>query len=104
AVVVGGLGQGVGQAGFDPLGAVGRDADRGGDRVGSLEADAPDVGRQAVRVLLDGLDGFVAVFLVDLHRQRRRDADALQEDHYLLDRLLLGPGSRDPFGTLGAQA
>jgi hypothetical protein len=56
AVVVGGLGQRVGQAGLDALGAVARDADRGGDRVGGLESDAPDVGREAVRVLLDGLD------------------------------------------------
>ena len=56
AVVVGGLRQRVGQAGLDALGAVARDADRGGDRVGGLESDAPDVGREAVRVLLDGLD------------------------------------------------
>ena len=45
--VVGGLRQRVGQAGLDPLGAVAGDADRSGDRVGGLEADAPHVGRRA---------------------------------------------------------
>ena len=39
--VIGGLGEGVLQSGFDPLGAVVRDPDRLGDRVRGLEADAP---------------------------------------------------------------
>jgi hypothetical protein len=43
--VVGGLGQGVGEARPDPLRAVARDADRRGDRVGGLETDPPDVSR-----------------------------------------------------------
>jgi hypothetical protein len=50
--VVGRLGQGAGEARLDPLGAVGRDADRRGDRVGSLEADPPDVRRQPVRRMI----------------------------------------------------
>src|SRR5450756_2948840 len=33
---------------------------------------------------LDRLDRLVAVLLVDLHRQGRGDAHALQEDHHLL--------------------
>ena len=48
-------------------------------------------------------DRGVAVFLVDPHRQRRRHPDALQEDHHLLDGLLLGPGGGDHRGALGAQ-
>src|SRR6201996_1771503 len=89
--VVGGLGQGVGEAGLDALGAVPRDTDRRGDRFGGLEADAPDVRGQLVRLLLHRVDRFVAVLLVDLYGQRRGEAAALQEDHYFLDGLLLGP-------------
>ncbi len=81
-----------------------RDADRRGDRVGGLEADAPDVRGQLVGLLLDGVDRFVAVFLVDLHRQGRGDADALQEDHDLLDGLLLGPRVLDARAALRAEA
>ena len=101
--VVGRLGQGVGQAGLDPLRAVPGDADRGGDRVGGLEPDAPHVGGQPVRLGADHGDRRVAVLLVDPHRQRRGHPDALQEDHHLLDRLLLGPGGGDHRGALGAQ-
>ena len=102
--VVGGLGQGVGEAGLDALGAVARDADRRGDRVGGLEADAPDVRGQLVGLLLDGADRFVAVLLVDLHREGRGDADALQEDHDLLDGLLLGPRVLDARAAFRAEA
>ena len=102
--VVGGLRQRVGEAGLDALGAVLGDADGSGDRVGGLEADAPHVGGEFVRLLLDGLFRFVAVLLVDLHREGRGDADALQEDHDLLDRLLLGPGVLDARAALRAEA
>jgi hypothetical protein len=102
--VVGGLGQGVGEAGLDPLGAVARDADRRGDRIGGLETDPPDVRGQPVGLLLNGADRFVAVFLVDLHRQGRGDADALQEDHDLLDGLLLGPRVLDAGAAFRAEA
>ncbi len=101
--VVGRLRQGVGQAGLDPLRAVPGDADRGGDRVGGLEADAPYVGGQPVRLGPDHGDRRVAVLLVDPHRQRRRHPDALEEDHHLLDRLLFGPGGGDHRGALGTQ-
>jgi hypothetical protein len=102
--VVARLRQCVGQAGGDPFRAVLGDADAGGDRVGGLEPDAPHVRGQLIRVLRDGLDRLIAVLLVDLHRQRRGHADALQEDHDLLDRLLLGPGVLDPRAPLGAEA
>ena len=101
--VVGGLGQGVGQAGLDPLGAVGGDADRTGDGVGGLEADPPHVGGQPVGLVAHDRDGRVAVFLVDPHRQRGGHPDALEEDHHFLDGLLLGPGGGDHGGALGAQ-
>ena len=101
--VVGRLGQGVGQAGLDPLRAVPGDADRGGDRVRGLEPDAPHVRGQPVRLGPHHAYRRVAVFLVDPHGQRRRHPDALEEDHHLLDRLLLGPGGGDHRGALGAQ-
>ena len=102
--VVGCLGQGVGQAGLDPLRAVPGDADRGGDGVRGLEADAPHVRGQPVRLGSHHGDGRVTVLLVDPDRQRRRHPDALQEDHHLLDRLLLGPRGGDHRGALGSQA
>ena len=49
--VVGGLGQGVLEAGLHPLRAVVRDPDRLGDRVGGLEPDPPHVGGQPVRLV-----------------------------------------------------
>ena len=101
--VVGGLGQGVGQAGLDPLRAVGGDPGRGGDRVRGLEPDPPHVGGQPVRLMADDRDRRVAVLLVDPHGQRRRHPDALQEDHHFLDRLLLGPGGGDHRGALRTQ-
>ena len=39
--VIGGLGEGVLQSGFDPLGTVVRDPDRLGDRIRGPKADAP---------------------------------------------------------------
>ncbi len=50
--VGGGLGQGVGQAGLDPFGAVGGDADRLGDGVRGFEPDPPHVRGQPVRLTL----------------------------------------------------
>ena len=52
--VVGGLRQRVGEAGLDALRAVLGDADGRGDRVGGLEADAPHVGGESVRLPPDG--------------------------------------------------
>jgi hypothetical protein len=77
------------------------DAEALGDRVGGLEADAPDVGGQPVRLAADHVDRLVPVGLVDPHRQRRGDTNALQEDHHLLDRLLLLPRTGDHPGALG---
>lgn len=102
--LVGGLRQGVLEARLDALGAVVRDADGLGDLVRGEEADAPDVGGQAVGLVLDDRDRRVAVLLVDAHRDRRRHLDGLEEKHDLLDRLLLLPGVGDLLGALGAEA
>ena len=102
--VVGCLGQGVGQPGLDPFRAVPGDADRRGDGVRGLEADAPHIRGQPVRLGAHHGDRGVAVLLVDPHRQRGGHPDTLQEHHHLLDGLLLGPGGSDHRGALGAEA
>jgi hypothetical protein len=91
------------QAGLDPLGAVVGDTQALGELVGGLEPDPPHVGGQPIRLPADHLDGVVAVGLVDPHRQRGGDANALQEDHHLLDGLLLLPRGGDHLGALGAK-
>ena len=49
--IVGRLGQGVSQPRLDPFRAVAGDADRRGDGVGGLEADAPDIGGQPLAMV-----------------------------------------------------
>jgi hypothetical protein len=97
------LRQGELQAGPDPLGAVVRDAQAAGELVGGLEPDPPHVGGQPIRLPADNLDGVVAVGLVDPHPKRGGHPHPLQEDHDLLDGLLLGPGGGDHGGALGAE-
>lgn len=101
--LVGGLRKGVLEARLDALRAVVRDADGLGDLVGGEETDAPDVGGEAVRLVLDDGDRRVAVLLVDAHRDRRGHLDGLEEEHDLLDRLLLLPGLGDLLGAFGAE-
>jgi hypothetical protein len=67
--VLAGFGQGELQAGLDPLRAVVGDAKALGDLVGGLEADAPHLGGQPVRLAPDYLDRLVLVGLVDPYRQ-----------------------------------
>ena len=102
--LVGGLPQQVERGAHRALGGVGRDAELGGDLVGGLEADAVDLARQAVGVVLDHGDRGVAVALVDAHRQGGGDAVVGEEDHHLLDRALLAPGLADDPGALRADA
>ena len=54
-----GLGQRIGNPGADPHHGGLFDAERHGDRIGGLEADAPDIPCQAVWVLGHDLDGLV---------------------------------------------
>ena len=68
------------------------DAELHGDRVGSLEADAADIARQAIRILGHDLNGVGTIGLEDPHRPRRADTMAVQEHHDFPHRLLLGPG------------
>src|SRR6266568_2573663 len=74
------------------------------DGIGGLESDATDVAGQAIGVLRHHLHGIAAVGLVDAHRPRRADTLAMQEDHDLADRLLLGPGGPDAAGSYRADA
>jgi hypothetical protein len=100
--VLGGLRERELQAGLDPLGTVVGDTQAAGELVGGLEPDPPHVGGQPIRFAADHLDGLIPVGLVDPHPQRGRHPNALQEDHHLLDGLLLGPGGGDhgrPFGA-----
>ena len=79
-----------------PIGAVAVDPQLGGQFVGGLEADAPDVVGQLVGVLLDLGDGLLAVGAVDSHGPARTDAMLGQEEHDLADFLLLLPALADP--------
>ncbi len=98
-----GLREGEAQPGLDPLRAVVADAEPLGDPVGGLEADAPHVRREPVGLLGDDLDGLVPVQPIDPHGQGGRHPHALQEDHDLLDGLLLLPGLLDHGRALGAE-
>jgi hypothetical protein len=81
-----------------------RNAEAAGQVVGGLEADAPDVDREAVRVLLDDRDRVLAVALVDPGRVSGGDAVAAEEDHDLLDVLLRHPRGADAARARGADA
>src|SRR6266516_5743200 len=69
------------------------------DGIGGLEANAADVACQAIGILRHDLHGIAAIGLVNAHRPSRADPMAVQEDHDLADRLLLGPGGRDAAGA-----
>ena len=89
------LGQRIADAGAQPDRRGLLDAEPHRDGVGHLEADAADIARQPIGVLGQHLDGIGAVGLEDAHRPRGADAVAVQEDHDLAHRLLLGPGGED---------
>ena len=87
-----------------PVGTVAVDPHLGRQFVGGLEADAPDVVGQLVRVLLDLGDGFLAVGAVDPDRPTGTDAVLGQEEHDLADFLLLLPALADPLDPFLADA
>src|SRR5262252_4707726 len=92
------LGQSVGDAGPNPDHRGFLDAQLHGDGVSRLEADAPDIARQPIRVLRHHLHSIGAIGFEDTHRARRSDAMAVKEDHDLAHDLLFGPGRRDTAG------
>ena len=83
-----------------PIGTIAVDPHLGRQFIGGLEADAPDVVGQPVRVLLDLGDGFLAVGAVDSHGPTETDAMLGQEEHDFADFLLLLPALADPLDPL----
>ena len=67
-----------------------------GDRVSCLESDAPDIVREAVRILLHDGNALISVSFVDFCRMRGAHIMPLQEEHYVLDFLLFHPACLDP--------
>src|SRR5262249_29520617 len=79
------------------------DAQAAGQLVRGLEADAPDVGGQAIGVGPHQFHGLVAVGLVDAHGPRGADAVRLEEDHDATDGLLLLPALADALQSARAE-
>ena len=75
-----------------------------GQGVGRDEAHALDVFGELVGIGADHVDGLRAVGLVDAGGQPDRDLVRLQEEHQVLDVLLLGPGADDDVQLLGGDA
>ena len=69
-----------------------------------FKAHAPDIVRQPEGVLFDHLNAFVAVNLIDLRREGRADAMALEKEHDVLDFLLLFPAVPDHLNPLFSNA
>ena len=90
--------------GSGPIGTIAVDSHLGGEFVGGLEADSPDVVGQPVRVFLDLGDGFLAVGPVDADGPARTDAVFGQEQHDFADFLLLLPALANPLDPLVADA
>src|SRR6266498_3306958 len=90
-----GFGQRIGNTSADPHhgGLFYAELQRNG--VGSLETDAPNIARQAIRVLGHDLDGVGTIGLENPYRSRRADTVAVQEDHDFPHRLLLGPRGKN---------
>ena len=93
--LVHGLGQRIGNPSANPDHRRFLDTELHGDGVGGLEADAPDIARQPIRVLGHDLDGVGTIGLENPHCPRRADTVAVQENHDFPHRLLLGPGSEN---------
>ena len=93
--LVHGLGQRIGNASANPDHRRFLDTELHGDGVGGLEANAPDIAGQAIRVLGHDLDGVGTIGLENPHCPRRADTVAVQENHDFPHRLLLGPGSEN---------
>src|SRR6266581_332841 len=93
--LVHGFAQRIGNTSADPHHGGLYDAELHRNCVGGLEADAADIARQAIRVLGHDLDGIGTIGLENPYRSRRADTVAVQEDHDLPHRLLLGPSGKN---------
>ena len=87
------------QPGGDPLGRVRGQPQAGGDRVGTLEADAKEIGRQSVGVLSHQRGGIVAPQLERLQALPGGQTVGAEEDHRLLHPRLTAPGLLDAAGA-----
>ena len=79
-----------------PIRAAAVDAQLGGQFVGGLEADSPDVVGQLVGVLFDLGDGLLAIGPVNADGPARTDAMLGQEEHDLPDFPLFLPTLANP--------
>ncbi len=93
--VVGRLVQHIDHPRLQPGWVILRQAERLGDPVSSLEADPEDIPRQAVWISPYHLQRLGAVVFVDFHCQSGSNAMTVQEQHDILDLLLLFPGGLD---------
>ncbi len=91
-------------AGANALWRVVCHAEVGGDVVRRFEADAADVLRQAIRVLLQHCLGVITIGLVDAQGARGTDAMLVQKEHDAVDGLLLHPGLANLEAALLAHA
>jgi len=96
--------EGVHEAGGQPRRGVRRDAQLRAETVCGEEPDAPDLVGQPVGVLADDLHRLPPVALIDPGGERGRHAVALEADHDVPDRPLLGPGRLEPGRTHGARS
>ena len=89
--LVGQLAEGVEDSAADPAGVILAVPHLRGYSVGGLEAYAPDVIGETVRVLLNLADALLAVFTVYLRCECGTHPVSLKEEHHVLDVLLLLP-------------
>ena len=102
--VAGALMQAKRNAGPDARRRIQRQAQRLRQIVRRLKANAPNVARQPVRILLHHLQRVVTVLAVHLQRQSGAQAVPLQKNHQVLFRALLVPGVRNQGCALHAKA
>ncbi len=104
AIGGGGLRERVLDAGHQAGQAIMGQTEPHGQRIGGAEANAVDITLQRIRILTDDLLGFLAILLIDLGGEARRDIVALQEEHDLADILLLRPALEDQVTLMDADA
>jgi len=89
---------------LEPIGRVPRDPQRDCEAIGGLEADAPHLERERVRISGHDVDRTAAKALPDAMGQRRGHVTPLEEDHDVSEGALLAPCLRHGDGALGPEA